>query len=449
MQALGAKVVNRHGGEVISGPRIYHPAVLAQIDARIVADKCVTVSDHVLVVARVLTARKTWDKSGAHTFEPKEWHTRAGAGMLAYSMQGYKALGTTIEITESRVVEDVVPQRDVATVNDSATQTHSISARQHELTETIESPLEHVDEQISESADPFIGAEESMDQDVDRSYTYNDGLEQSKEPTGTENVQETQQNASDTENVHHDLQVGAQTEKSNSSSIGASPASTQRRERTTQHAAGGAWGIASSTRQFSSLARPQPSNQRRQYSAPSDSSPTKSSPQDQVTDPALLSTTIKDYLGLQDEFYHPPRTRHLQRAKLAAAQARNHLDLHSADMTAEQRARTWSEIHRARTLVSKTLALHAAADLRRMLDEGQVDWRVVPWMEGTIERGLVVIAREVRQTEAALKSGKIGNEIYGRAMERLGAEDRALSTEANRLREMTRDDEDDYGVSGP
>jgi len=167
-----------------------------------------------------------------------------------------------------------------------------------------------------------------------------------------------------------------------------------------------------------------------------------------VTDPAMLSQTIADFLGLPQEVKPPRRMRSLLNAKQTAERASRQLSRALADgsLTEEVSLQLERTITISERRVAKVLALRAAEDLRTMLDEGKVDFRRAQWLEQAVEKGMVVVVEEAKQIRGLFDQGKLDEEQFGQVRERLEGQHGVLNTEAMRLRGWFEDEEGGGGV---
>ena len=163
-----------------------------------------------------------------------------------------------------------------------------------------------------------------------------------------------------------------------------------------------------------------------------------------VTRPALLTQTIGEFLGQPTTWVPPPPMRALLRARKEAAAASRELQhaLSNGSLTEAESLRLERIISINERRVAKKLAMQSAGDLRRMLDDGKVDYRRAQYMESAIEKGMVVVVDEARQARQMYDTGKMDEVMFGRVKDGLEREHAVLNTEAMRLRGMVDEDEE-------
>ncbi|KAI6988508.1 hypothetical protein KC360_g7443 [Hortaea werneckii] len=193
-------------------------------------------------------------------------------------------------------------------------------------------------------------------------------------------------------------------------------------------------------------------------------------PSTYVDDPTLFNKTVADLLGeppsSSDSAQHPAgirRIRGLLRAQEASLEASHELQsaLEAGTLTPAQSLELETTIRTNDRRVTKTLALRAANALRILLDSNSLpspltgeaaaaDFRRVAWMEAQIEKGQRALLEEAKEVRELFEQGKIDEEVFLQAKEKLGRVFGVLDGEVGRLREWVREaqEEGDGGDGG-
>lgn len=398
LRSLGVKfempVSAQHETDRHSPPRLsWDGAIIAQIDAKLLEDKSVMIGDHIVVFAEV-----TWlalPNSTASDGEEKAAVDHVEG--LAYALRGFRGVGTNIE------------------------------------------PVA-----IPDSSNIEPGLSEYVADEIDA-----DATNRSEAPTTTR-VLDPAHNAAPTE-VQIETDIDAEKlERESQVPLRSTPNTPQR--------------SSSQASPLFSATKARPSSitgqQWRPYSV--SYAPGLNTPQDRVkeedgarsvhdmvSDPALLSATVDDFLGIPYRpVYKSRRIRGLIRAQQAAQEASQQLESMLADgsLTSEESTRLENIVTRNERHVAKTLALRSAQDLQRMLDEGKVDSRRVQWIETSVERGQAVLLDEARQLRKSLDERSITLQQFELVKSKLEEENDFLATELMRLRQLV-DEESEGGAA--
>ncbi|KAI7465506.1 hypothetical protein KC351_g14952 [Hortaea werneckii] len=187
-------------------------------------------------------------------------------------------------------------------------------------------------------------------------------------------------------------------------------------------------------------------------------------PSAHVNDPNLFSQTLADLLGEPpaDPAQNPPgirRIRGLLRAQEASLEASHELQsaLEAGTLTTSQSLELETTIRTNDRRVTKTLALRAANALRILLDTNSMpplltsstaDFRRVAWMEAQIEKGQRALLEEAKEVRDLFEEGRIDEEVFVQAKEKLRRVFGVLEGEAGRLREWVREAQEEGGDGG-
>ncbi|GAB1727872.1 hypothetical protein NU195Hw_g6175t1 [Hortaea werneckii] len=187
-------------------------------------------------------------------------------------------------------------------------------------------------------------------------------------------------------------------------------------------------------------------------------------PSAHVNDPNLFSQTLADLLGEPpaDPAQNPPgirRIRGLLRAQEASLQASHELQtaLEAGTLTPTQSLELETTIRTNDRRVTKTLALRAANALRILLDTNSLppflpnstaDFRRVAWMEAQIEKGQRALLEEAKEVRDLFEEGRIDEEVFVQAKEKLRRVFGVLEGEVGRLREWVREAQEEGGDGG-
>ena len=456
-------------------PNIYlSGGVVARIQAWVVPDKFVEVGDHVIVIAQV---KKVEPESIGVEDWRKVLEERKG---LAYARRGYRGVGEKIEAIEAPELEAVETLAD-------------------EGGGQVE--MEVMDDVDGEHVDSTVGLQQSMADtkvsgsigDQEQAYFQAIANDVDEEVVGIEAEEPTERSATVDGEGEHDLlsqfQYDADGEKrmvlsehrktldqyfedfedaglsdkdashSPVSTGQSSPSSTQTHTNVNGPKRGSlhAWGVepplkssfstlAKLNRQYHSFARCY-STVSREPETQHAHQRTSSFAQSKVVDPALLLSTVGDFLGTSDDFVSAPRMRAMMRADSIAHRASRQLEqaLANGTLTEEECARLENVISRNERYIAKKLAAQSARDLRRMLDQGRVDARRAQWLESSIEKGQVVLLEEAKQVRSLLDAGKIGTERFEWVKARMQRQHQLLNIEVMRLRQMVDEEADEGG----
>ncbi|WPG97338.1 Hypothetical protein R9X50_00011200 [Acrodontium crateriforme] len=404
IQALGAKIIespnkNAHGHKSV---KISHPAVSACIHASILPKHTVTIDDHVVVFASVQRIEMMKDETAVDSVD--KWEADSATGMLAYGLQGYRSLGSSIatlpELQSSMSKHEARPKESLGVVGVAAGNSNTTDS-----------------EPLQQSRPAKIVASSGIKAEMER---------RTAEIRETQNVET--ERASD-ETINTTINSKEPLPKNNK----------------TRQSSSNAWGLPTSSRSFPALARASPLNQGRQYStSPSKTKNAKST--HPSIDPSLdPKTTVQDFLCIPAAVHRPKRTRLLQLHAHDAEISERYLATYGDDLSTTDQEKLTARIARNRRFVTKKRALNAAEDLERFLNEGKVYARTAPWLEGSVEAGIVVVREEAAEAQMALDEGRLGKEVFDAVRKRLEGEHEFLSTQAQRLRDMMQEDEEDFG----
>lgn len=434
-------------------------AIFAWMEATLMEAKCVEVGDHVVVVAEVQAVHLINKTKGEPKLAEDEVRQRVeGTVGLAYAKRAYRGIGDAIEVAELPTLEDVADAAQAAELGGQAEETH--------LAEEDDADV-FAPEEKGRGTSSRSAAAQSAD---DAGFDYFRAAQEPDEEEVTERTSrgESRRTAAIEEEDDYDLGFGSSGEAEQQLagpfkvSRGPGVARSQLSEqvngvldvaRKTPRNVSWPPGRGALQQKPSRLAhvRLRSSDQTRSYSTgaavpfggDADANDRKSDASQHVTDPSLLTQTVAHFLGQPQEGVKPPRMRALLNAKTAAESASQQLEraLASGTLTEEQSLRLEHTITVNERRVAKQLALRAADDLRRMLDEGNVDVRRAQWLEQAVEKGMVVVVEEAKQVRGMFDQGSVGEQQFGLVREKLERQHGVLNTEAMRLRAWFEDEE--------
>ena len=456
-------------------PMINWQGVSCYLNAKLMRDKCVEVGDHVVVVAEVVKVRFP------DGIDPQK-HREAMESTegLSYARRGYHGIGVDVEPVEFPRLKEAKRDagEEIENTTEQRVQTNAIEAGDN-IRPSTEEFIATV-EDFDRASDPPVDFEsirdlgDEVDDDLattpeeyepNRSSVTNgqghdlsDKPEENVEAIAGNDVTTDLSSASSTLQSEEDVmdKYFEQAQEDDSDDVaspsikGQSPSIPAPAEHSSVGPKRGSAHVKPLlTSSFSTFAKN--FSTMRSYSttlagerSASSGEGNQTQPVSQVADPAILSSTVGDFLGVSDEYITPPRFREILRAKQQAADASRRLEQALADgsLTAEESARLEDVIARNERRVAKKLAFRSAEDLRRMLDKGRVDVRRAQWLESSIEKGQAVLLDEAKQLRGLLDRGMIGTERFRLVKETLEQQNQVLSTETMRLRQMVDEDAD-------
>ncbi|KAK5126271.1 hypothetical protein LTR85_010506 [Meristemomyces frigidus] len=468
-------------------PRIHHSeGVLARVFAKLLPEKCVELGDHVVVAAEVKSVSVGGQSDTVGREEAIARLDVEDVAGLSYARRAYRGVGEAIEVLEvpeSSQRSETTPAADeeggpaddtyLAEEDGLANDTHLAegdkSADDTHLAEEDDADIFAPEEMHGDGSREATAAQSAEDAEFDYFRAIQDGAEDDDEGAFRPARTETRRSAAiEEEEGDYDLGFGVQAEVDERPQP---PARTEGRPRSADQelrdevddVLGSAHAIPRdvlSTYGKSASWHNRPTvhsaqarhlRQTRYYSSstvgPYDTDALSSSHEvdarDQVTDPSMLSQTIADFLGQSQEWVRPRRMRAVLNAKVAAERASRQLEraLASGMLTEEESLRLENTITYNERRVAKSLALRAAYDLRRMLDEGRVNVRLAQWMEQAVEKGMAVVVEEAKRVRALYDDGSIDEERFQALKERLEEGHGVLNVEAMRLRQWFEDEE--------
>ncbi|KAK6397532.1 hypothetical protein LTR65_006509 [Meristemomyces frigidus] len=485
------KVARRLGGVVMANamgtrpPKIYHAeAVLARLFARVLVQKCVEVGDHVVVLAEVRAVAVTGEQGeGSREAALARLGGEEAVG-LNYARRAYRGLGGAIEVLE-------VPEEDldeagiVQAVDEEGTGDETHLAEEDDA--DVFAP-EEMQQDASQRAGLAQSAED-VEFDYFRAIQAEEGTGGHEEedgaaarPAASTTTGAKRSAAVEQEEDDYDLGLGAQegvveqqkraitaprrpnddakqalrdevrdvldfarsTPRSVLSTLG--ERSSRHNRPTVQTAQ--AWHLGQ-VRSYATTTSTGGGQLDDTAALAAGDAQRMAAARRQVTDPAMLSQTIDDFLGQSHGWVPPKRMRALLNARRAAARAARQLEQalsSGATLAEEDSLRLEHTIGVNERRVAKVLGLRAAEDLRRVLDEGRVDVRTARWMEEAVEKGMAVMVEEAKRARAMYDEGRIDEAQFGLVREQLEREHGVLNVEAMRLREWGEDEEGEGGL---
>lgn len=380
-------------------------SVLARMEAVLLHDKCVTVGDHVIVLAEVVDIVSKNEGTG-------------DVDGLSYAKQGYRMRG-------QELVPDEVPLEVPAIVRD------------------IDDPLMlGAEEPTARRLEPLMGATDATTSDhphpwinLDDDPIHN-ALRATKEADGDIDV-------------YAAMAMGDETwpsdEKSGSAGRAAQgrPQTTHKESRPVTRRSLGQEdrNSVSGRRSFFTLcaspaSRRNVSSTARAFQKHGDNS--------HLVEPAAKTITVADYLGFPDDNKRPHshRVRSLPRLQkeIRAAEIRlEQEELSEYEVTAIKESIAQSE-----RIIARKLAWNAAGDLRLMLDKGnaRVDFKRAQWLEGAVEKGVKVLLEDAKRLRGQREEGKLDKDKYEMLKTKLETDHGVLQTELMRLRAVADEDVD-------
>ena len=491
LRRLGATVWIRGRHDA---PRIrWGSAVMALLRARMVEEKCVRVGDHVVVVAEVRSVRRL--SSDLEQDEDGEEVAREG---LAYAMRGYRGIGMGVEVLElqesgRQAMDSVDDTNDVEDGGEMKRGGVNTTATGVEIT----SPMIDEDDAATTRGNQSVRSAEETDSDYYRetnSFFEVDEAPGAEETAAAASIEDQEKRRDiEQEEYRHDLgsepadhaaDVYADVETMAGLGSSTVPDNSQEQRRDDDEVAKSSHGSSNQTSansqphdgnmglkhwssrpkdrlepnlkvEYSTLSGPKYSSRSRGYHTvmrpySTTGSATPRQPSSLVANPALLASTVGEFLDLPEDntIIRPKRIRDLYRtreeAKVASLRLENGLE--DGTLTSQESAELEQVIVVKERRMKTTLARWAAEDLRRMLDRGRVtDVRRAQWLESTIEQGQAVLLREASRLREALESGAVNQGDFAIGRQRLEREGAVLNTEVMRLRQMVEEDAEGAG----
>lgn len=437
-------------------PKLVSPSggILACLDCEILTDRCVTVEDHVVILAEVTKLSDV--QPGVMDAEDVELATA-----LSYSQRTYRGIGPAIEVpqlletseaTTGQVADTRVSSDD--TEVDEETVANTDHAPEDDL--GFEEDM-HRGDGVGYSLDYFqmakASAHDAVSNEPDPDVTQLPESESLEAEVGSpkalpdredEDMSESQP-SEDTKSTVQAADTNARSQSPSTPTHGtASKWGTE------------PWGVQSSTRAFSTLSR-RPLlckdghgmmaayiTRASSYTAtPASCKPRQPSDEDMTSvDPSVLRQTVGDFLGTNRQV-RPQRMRRMARSKKTAEEAAKKLQrmFESGNVDLEERAYLESTISSNERMITKKLALRAAKSLRVMLDTGRVDARAAQHLEMAIEKGQSIVLGEARKLREMIDGGQVDEEQARILKEALTKEHNTLTEETRRLQGLIEDGE--------
>ncbi|EMD00171.1 hypothetical protein BAUCODRAFT_367159 [Baudoinia panamericana UAMH 10762] len=424
------RVIQRLDAGVRLDRRWAHPpivnkrgAIVARVLASLLVDKSIVVGDHVLITAEV----KSVKIPGKH-----EDNSNIAKGMedvdgLSYSKRAYRSLGAAIPVPELPAAPETPRKKP-----------RSPPELQHDL-KSLEEGYANVFLPLEKDSSPSLDRPaDAAGFDLFRDLLEGFGQSMSSESAGIiEDDEEYDLGLAPPKLPGKEVKPTA----SKARPIASNAKPIESNAPITQQSTGRTLDTAKARRRFRQFG-----NMRHFSSTPvfrRSEQKRQADVSDLVSDKAILSHTIEEFLGHTGEQRSPQRIRALLKAKDAAARAARELQDALADgtLTSERSLKLEHTITVNERFVAKKLAVRSADELRRMLDTGKADLRRAQWLETAIEKGMVVYVEEARHVRLMYDEGKIDDETFLRAKQRLEREHGALNQEAARLRAMIDDDD--------
>lgn len=490
--------LNRSGAFTKYGERTKNPAVVPRIKwaeaihadfvAKVLPEKCITVGDHVIVVAEVTKISSA------------DGHALSDTGALAYGMKGYRQLGNEIEPMELKAAEqepsktksaspEVVAENIQSIQNvpiEAANITSQESAVGHfksdenapndvaqdDLVDFYERFSTELDDEEPEATATPVPSSNSAKVALPDSEA---GVSQQEEsaPKGIEDLgpssplldEESLQRVLEEDEASYSTKgLPSQTAANNpllaealNAVAGAydhTPAPTsapQPKQKSETRAPPGDHSTNNTTPEtrpdnvFSNVKRPwgiegsmthqirkmsiYHNHPRRHYSTDSPPPPISKK---------LLKTTVSDYLAQVPTH----RKRYTNLIKLQRHAERLEAQLQNSKTLSPEEATTLStEVSTARRRVSRELALRNAHDLRAMLDKGRVAAERAQWLESNLEQGQAVLLDEAKLLRRKLEDGGLRLAEFEEAKAGLTRDYEFVDAQLMRLRDFA--DEDD------
>ncbi|KAF2765567.1 hypothetical protein EJ03DRAFT_338957 [Teratosphaeria nubilosa] len=469
----GGLVAPKNPRDPKGAPEIWMAGViLARMKARLMAEKCIHVADHVVALAQVDEVefvpeirKETSDGSfvtGKVSVAEARRRVEEAIG-LAYAKRGYRSLGQDVDAGDLPVVRPWpkdeglaaggsvslggMERADAEYASMSSSKELDVTRRQNNMTAPNQTGALGVSD-IPETAERSEPLELPSQKTPFTAQPTNEPI------TGRlhmmEDLAKIRRRAAQDEENDYDLgfikETGDRPLKLNQEfdsvlgNAGSDYTSGKRNEAL----------LPQGTRPFSTVVR------RRLYStttAPAideekpEHKETPSKPADYVIDSSLLTQSINDFLGLPTTSAREiPPMRALLKAQKAAVQASQQLQdaLSDGSLTPQQSLALETEIATNERKVAKQLALRANHDLKKMLDTGKVDFRRVGWLEQTVEKGMVVVVEEARLLRAMYDRGEIGEIVFEKAKKMFEARHAELNEGAVRLRMMAEEEDEGF-----
>ncbi|KAK3072056.1 hypothetical protein LTR53_007528 [Teratosphaeriaceae sp. CCFEE 6253] len=167
---------------------------------------------------------------------------------------------------------------------------------------------------------------------------------------------------------------------------------------------------------------------------------------DRGMDSSVAGSTLAEFLGERAVFRRRGRMQALVTARRHAEFATRELEQAHAQgqLTPERSLELARTIAANKRGIARTLGLRAAYELGDMLDSGKVDVRRSQWLESTVERGLVIAVEDMRKIRALLDEGKIEDAQFAELSAKLVEVHGIMHREAMRLQQMVGEDEEGY-----
>ncbi|KAI6813317.1 hypothetical protein KC332_g6044 [Hortaea werneckii] len=489
-------------------------AVLAQVHARILPAKCVQAGDHVIVVAEVKKVGIARREDERRPIEGGREKALARLGSeevvgLTYAKKGYrKGAGEMIQVPDKLPDVDEVVELESATGGE-VTGRSAFQEMGEEERGKKETQLSEEDDEDVFKPEEMHGREGLIN---GRREDVNGGAR--SEAMQEEDKQDLGMGASEASNTHHkDVKLGESTASQSSAdevfhslrepdsqlqelsgnvdqllgSARAEPrpvlgqprqlpafSSAERKMRSAQFKLERS-AQRQPNRSFSAAATPpyedeQGNNTTSLTPRQPKQDQAQQDPSSYVNDPTLSNQTIADLLGeppsSSDPAQRPPgirRIRGLLRAQEASREASHKLQsaLEAGTLTPAQSLKLETTIRTNDRRVTKTLALRAANALRILLDSNSLPspftgeaaaagFRRVAWMEAQIEKGQRALLEEAKEVRELFEEGKIDEEVFLQAKEKLRRVFGVLDGEVGRLREWVKEaqEEGDGGDGG-
>lgn len=379
-------------------------AVLARFEADLLPEKCMTVGDHVVVLAEVKNVAS-------------EVHGGGDTDGLAYARRGYRARGDEIRPAEALDIIEGGPNDPLALAAEEPTaQSYTPSAKAADAQQT---------------SDPYASF------NLDHDPIFN-ALRATKD--AADSGQDVDIYAA---MAMGDEGAGDGVWPSDEKMSRAKPTSGNRSAKKSSSA-----GKSFSTRSSPSGNSAYPTIHRTPSSERSFSSTATAHRKDEddasVMDPAAKEILVADYFGVPDDNKRPhtPRVRSLLRLQKDIGIAQRRLE--NEELDEEETVRLQNSVAHLERIIARKLAWNAASDLRLMLDKGnaRVDFKRAQWLESAIEKGLQVLLEDARKLRHKREEGKVDAEQYEMLRQKLEGDHGVLQTEVMRLREVADEDQD-------